>query len=215
MSFAAKIDATARNVRGDIRFGSRSLRKTPAFTIVAVVALALGIGATTAILSVVNGVLLRPLPYADSDRLIVLLHNGNNPTSPANVIDWKNQTRSFTDVAAAEYWSANLTSGDPPENVLGLRVSAGIFPMLGVAPLFGRTFTAQEDVTGTEHVAVISYGFWQRRFGADRSIVGRTVSLDVETICLHGDTPGAAMRALAVRRALEQAGIDVRSIGGP
>ena len=189
MSFLAKIDAAVRNARGDIRFGSRSLRKTPGFTVVAIVALALGIGATTAILSVVNGVLLRPLPYADSDRLVVLLHDGRNPTSPANVIDWKNETHSFTDVAAAEYWSANLTSGDSPENVLGLRVSAGIFPMLGVTPLFGRVFSAEEDLTGSEHVAVISYGLWQRRFGADRSIVGHTVSLDGEPFTVLGVMP--------------------------
>ena len=189
MSFVAKIDTALQNGRGDIRFGLRSLRKTPAFTIVAVVALALGIGATTAILSVVNGVLVRPLPYADSDRLVVLLHDGKNPTSPANVIDWKSQTHSFTDVAAAEYWSANLTSGDSPENVLGLRVSAGIFPMLGVPPLFGRAFTGEEDVTGTEHVAVISYGLWQRRFGGDRSVVGRTMSLDGEPFTILGVMP--------------------------
>jgi putative ABC transport system permease protein len=189
MSFLASIDAAARNLRGDIRFGSRALRKTPAFTVVAVIALALGIGATTAILSVVNGVLLRPLPYADGDRLVVLLHAGRNPVSPANVIDWKAQTHSFTDIAAAEYWSANLTSGDQPENVLGLRVSSGIFPMLGVAPMLGRTFTAQEDVSGTEHVAVFSHGLWRRRFGGDRSIVGRTVSLDGEPFTVLGVMP--------------------------
>ena len=189
MSFLTKIDAAVRNARGDIRFGSRSLRKTPAFTVVAIIALALGIGATTAILSVVNGVLLRPLPYADSDRLVVLLHDGKNPTSPANVVDWKNQTHSFTDIAAADYWSTNLTSGDQPETVLGLRVSSGIFPMLGVPALYGRTFTANEDRTGTEHVAVISYGLWQRRFGADRSIVGHTVSLDGEPFTILGVMP--------------------------
>jgi len=189
MSLSAQIDAAFRNLRGDLRFGSRSLRKTPVFTVVAVVALALGIGATTAILSVVNGVLLRPLPYADSDRLVVMLHNGNNPVSPANVIDWKSQTRSFTDLAAAEYWSANLTSGDRPENVRGLRVSAGIFPMLGVPAYMGRAFTTDEDVTGTEHVAVISYGLWQRRFGGDRSVIGRTMSLDGEPFTILGVMP--------------------------
>ena len=93
------------DVRRDLRFGIRSLLKTPAFTIAATLALALGIGATTAILSVVNGVLLRPLPYADSDRLVVLLHNGQNPVAPANFVDWRAQTRSFTDIAAAEYWT--------------------------------------------------------------------------------------------------------------
>src|SRR5215212_7496136 len=96
-------------LRRDVRYGARSLLKTPAFTIAATVALAPGIGATTAILSVVNGVLLRPLPYADSDRLVVILHNDKNPVAPGNVIDWRQQTRSFTDIAAAEYWSANLT----------------------------------------------------------------------------------------------------------
>src|SRR5690348_17420830 len=189
MSLFANIDAAAGTLRGDIRFGSRSLRKTPVFTIVAVAALALGIGATTAILSVVNGVLLRPLPYADSDRLVVILHDGKNPVAPENVIDWKSQTHSFTDIAAAEYWSANLTSGDQPESVLGLRVSAGLFQMLGVRPLLGRAFTAQEDVTGSEHVAVISYGLWQRRFGGDRSILGRTMSLDGEPFVILGVMP--------------------------
>jgi len=191
MSFFSQIDAAIRNVRADLRFGSRSLRKTPVFTVVAVIALALGIGATTAILSVVNAVLLRPLPYANSDRLVVILHNGNNPVAPANVIDWKKQTHSFTDVAAAEYWGANLTSGEQPENVRGLRVSAGIFPMLGVAPFIGRAFTTDEDVNGNEHVAVISYGLWQRRFGGDRSIVGRTMSLDGEPFTILGVMPAA------------------------
>lgn len=189
MSFFGQIDAAARNIRGDLRFGSRSLRKTPVFTTVAIIALALGIGATTAILSVVNGVLLRPLPYADSDRLVVMLQNGNNPVAPASVIAWRQQMRSFTDIAAAEYWSANLTSGEQPENLRGLRVSSDVFPLLGVAPLYGRAFTAEEDVTGNEHVAVISYGLWQRRFGGDRSIVGRTISLDGEPTTVLGIMP--------------------------
>src|SRR4051794_31559995 len=109
--------ATIDVIRRDIRYGARSLLKTPAFTVAATLALALGIGATTAILSVVNGVLLRPLPYADSDRLVVILHNDRNPVAPANVIDWRQQTHSFTDIAAAEYWSANLTGADQPEHV--------------------------------------------------------------------------------------------------
>ena len=126
--------------------------KSPAFTVAATLALALGIGATTAMLSVVNGVLLRPLPYADSDRLVVILHQGRNPVAPANFLDWRAQTRSFTDVAAAEYWTPNLTGTDHPEQVNGLRLTAGMLPMLGVRPLLGRIFTEAEDTPGNEHV---------------------------------------------------------------
>jgi putative ABC transport system permease protein len=176
-------------LRRDIRYGARSLLKTPAFTVAATIALALGIGATTAILSVVNGVLLRPLPYADSDRLVVILHNDRNPVAPGNVIDWREQTHSFTDIAAAESWSANLSGSDQPEHVLGLRLSAGMFPMLGVQPLFGRVFTAQEDVPGNDGVAVISYGLWQRRFGGDRDIVGRQVLFDGNPRTIVGVMP--------------------------
>src|SRR5881394_1421384 len=103
----------------DLRHAARSLRNTPAFTIAAALALALGIGATTAILSVVNGVLLQPLPYADADRLVVALHDGRNPVAPANFVDWRAQTRSFSDMAAAEYWSPSLTGGDNPEEIDG------------------------------------------------------------------------------------------------
>lgn len=186
-----RMAAAARNtdLRRDVQFGLRSLLKTPAFTVAATVALALGIGATTAILSVVNGVLLRPLPYADSDRLVVLLHNGRNPVSPANYLDWRAQTRSFTDVAAAEYWSVNLAATDEPERVAGLRLSAGMLPMLGVRPILGRLFTAQEEVVGNEHVAVIGYGLWQRRFAGDRGVVGRRVSFDGEPFTIIGVMP--------------------------
>jgi predicted permease len=177
------------DVRRDLRFGVRSLLKTPAFTIAATLALALGIGATTAILSVVNGVLLRPLPYADSDRLVVLLHDGRNPVSPANYLDWRAQTRSFTDVAAAEYWSANLAGTDEPERVAGLRLTAGMLPMLGVRPLLGRVFTAQEEVAGNERVAVLSYGLWQRRFAADRGVIGRRVLFDGDPFVIIGVMP--------------------------
>src|SRR5436190_17870270 len=109
--------------RRDVQFATRSLLKTPAFTIAATLALALGIGATTAILSVVNGVLLRPLPYADSDRLVLLAHNDRNPVAPANFLDWRAQTRTFIDVAAAEAWSVTLVGADQPERVSALHLS--------------------------------------------------------------------------------------------
>ena len=173
----------------DLRYGARSLLHTPAFTVAAVLALALGIGATTAILSVVNGVLLRPLPYADSDRLVVLLHNDRNPVSPANMLDWRAQTRSFTDLAAAEYWTPNLTGTDNPEQINGLHLSAGMLPMLGVAPLLGRFFSADEDRPGHEQVAVIGYGLWQRRFAGDRAVLGRQISLDGNVFTIIGVMP--------------------------
>jgi predicted permease len=173
----------------DVRYAMRALLRTPAFTIAATLALALGIGATTAILSVVNGVLLRPLPYADSDRLVVVMHKDRNPVSPANMIDWRAQTRSFTDLAAAEYWTPNLTATDNPEQVNGLRLTSGMLPMLGVSPLLGRVFSPDEDVPGREHVAVIGYGLWQRRFAGDAHIIGHTLSLDGDQFTVIGVMP--------------------------
>jgi putative ABC transport system permease protein len=162
----------------DVRFAFRSLRKTPSFTLAAVAALGLGIGANTAILSVVNAVLLRPLPYADADRLAVILHDGRNPVAPANFLDWRKQTRSFTDMAAAEFWTPNLTGGSNPEHLSGLHVTSGLFQLLGVPPLLGRTFGPSDDVEGNDRVIVLGHGLWQRRFGGDPSIVGRQIPLD-------------------------------------
>jgi predicted permease len=177
------------DLRRDVQFAIRSLLKTPAFTIAATLALALGIGATTSILSVVNGVLLRPLPYVDSDRLVLLAHNDRNPVAPANFLDWRRQTRSFTDVAAAEAWSVNLAGTDQPERVSALRLSAGMLPLLGMHPLLGRVFTMQEEIAGSERVAVISYGLWQRRFAADRAVIGRSVLFDGQPFTIIGVMP--------------------------
>ena len=175
----------------DVRLAARSLMKTPAFTVAASLALALGIGATTAILSVVNGVLLRPLPYADSDRLMVILHEGRNPVAPANFRDWRARTRSFSAMGAAEYWTPNLSGGDQPEHVNGLHISAEIFPMLGVRPLLGRVFTAAEDAPESQRVAVLGYGLWQRRFAGDPGVIGRTVALDGERVTVIGVMPAS------------------------
>jgi putative ABC transport system permease protein len=175
----------------DLRFAARGLRKAPAFTISAVLALALGIGATTAILSVVNGVLLQPLPYADADRLVVALHDGRNPVAPANFTDWRAQTRSFTDMAAAEYWTPYLTSGDDPEEISGLRITTGMLPMLGVSPILGRMFDREEGVDGSNRVVILSYGLWQRRFAGDRAVLGKTISLNAEPYTVVGVMPKA------------------------
>jgi putative ABC transport system permease protein len=190
MSLASETSAIGGiDLRRDVQFGTRSLLKTPAFTVAATLALALGIGATTAILSVVNGVLLRPLPYANSDQLVVLRHDDRNPVAPANFLDWRKQNRSFTDLAAAEFWSVNIAATDGPEHVWALRLSAGMLPMLGIRPLLGRVFTADEEIAGSEHVAVISYGLWQRRFAGDRGVIGRQVPFDGEPFTIIGVMP--------------------------
>jgi putative ABC transport system permease protein len=173
----------------DARLAARGLRRTPLFTIAAALALALGLGATTAMLSVVNAVLLRPLPYADADRLVVALHEGRNPVAPANFADWRNETRSFSDMAAAEYWTPSLTGGDNPEEIDGLRITSRMLPMLGVSPIVGRFFTADEELPGNEHVAIISYGLWQRQFGGEPGIVGQSIPLDGNRYTVVGVMP--------------------------
>src|SRR6266849_10201938 len=134
----------------NLRYAIRTLRKSPGFTVVAVVTLALGIGANTAIFSVVNAVLLRPLPYKDDGRLVVILNKGRNPVAPANFIDWRSQSRGFTQMGAAEYWTPNLTGTDNPEKLWALHVTPDIFPMLGVQPLLGRVFLPEEQEPGKE-----------------------------------------------------------------
>ena len=185
----ARTGAIVQSILRDVRFAARSLRKTPGFTIAAVAALALGIGATTSILSVVRSVLVRPLAYADADRLVVILHDGRNPDSPANFADWRVQTRSFSDMAAAEYWSPDLTSGPDPTQVLGLRVTTRTFPMLGVAPALGRVFNTAEEEPGNEHVVVLGYGLWQRMFGGRRDVLGAPISLDGSIYTVIGVMP--------------------------
>ena len=173
----------------DFRFAARTLAKTPAFTVAAVLALALGIGATTSILSVVRSVLLRPLAYADADRLVVLLHDGRNPVSPRNFADWRGQTRSFADMAAAEYWSPDLTGGADPTQVTALHITSRMLPMLGVAPALGRMFSSAEDQPGNEHVVILGYGFWQREFAGRSDVLGARLSLDGTIYTVVGVMP--------------------------
>ena len=182
----ASLDLLAR----DVRHGWRSLRRSPGFTTAAVLALALGIGATSAIMSVVNSVLLRPLSYADPGRLVVLSHGGG-PVAPANFADWRAQSRAFSEVAAAEYWTPTLSGSDAPESIPALHLTSGMLPMLGVKPLLGRFFTSDEDRPGRSSVAVIGYGLWQRRFAGDRNVVGRRVSLDGAEYTIIGVMPRA------------------------
>lgn len=173
----------------DLRYALRQLRKSPVFTVVAVLAIAIGIGANTAIFSVVNAVLLLPLPYDDPDRLVTILHEYDHPVAPGNVLDWRAQNRVFEDIGVAESWTANLSSTGQAESVNALRVSTNLFPMLGVQPLLGRFFLSDEEKTGDEHKVILSYGLWQRRFGGDRAIVGRSITLQGEPYTVVGVMP--------------------------
>jgi putative ABC transport system permease protein len=173
----------------DVRYGVRGLLRTPGFTTVAVVTLALGIGANTAVFSVVNAVLLRPLAYQDPDRLVTLLHDGNGPVAVANYIDWRDQSSSFDAMAAAEYWGVNLTGGDQPEHTVGLQVTQNLLPMLGIQPLLGRLFDEGVDRKGAQHEVILSHRLWQRRFSQDTGILGRPVLLNGEAYTVVGVMP--------------------------
>jgi putative ABC transport system permease protein len=170
----------------DIRYGVRGLLKRPGFTAIALITLALGIGANTAIFSVVNAVLLRPLPFQDPERLVIVWEDATfagfprNTPAPANYVDWKNQNQSFTDMAASHETSFNLTGDGEPERVSAYSVSANFFPLLGVQPLLGRSFLTEEDRPGANKVAVLSYSLWQSRYGGDRNILNRDILLNGE-----------------------------------
>jgi predicted permease len=173
----------------DLPYALRQLRKSPVFTVVAVLAIALGIGANTAIFSVVNAVLLRPLPYRDSDRLVTILHDYDHPVAPANYLDWRAQNHVFEDVGAAESWTANLSGTGQAESVTALRISTNLFPILGVQPLLGRWFVSGEEQAGKEHEVILSYGLWQRRFGGNPDIVGQPITLQGEPYAVVGVMP--------------------------
>ncbi|HEX8899426.1 MAG TPA: ABC transporter permease, partial [Chthoniobacterales bacterium] len=178
----------------DIRYGLRMLARSPAFTVIAVVALALGIGANSAIFSVVNAVLLRPLPYKNPDALVMVWEEAThlgfpiNTPSPANFIDWQNQNTVFESTAAMAQSNFNLTGAGEPERFDGRRVSANLFTLLGVKPHLGRGFLPEEDKPGTR-VAILSYGMWQRRFGGDAAIVGRQINLNSQSYTVVGVMP--------------------------
>ena len=173
----------------DLRYGARALRKSPGFTAIAVLTLALGIGASTAIFSVVNAILLHPLAYKDADRLATILNDGNGPISVANYIDWREQSHSFEAMGAAEYWSPNLTGVDQPENIRGHKITYDLFPLLGAQPLLGRLFTAADDRAGSEHEVILSYRLWQRRFSADPNVFGKVIRLNGEAYSVVGVMP--------------------------
>jgi putative ABC transport system permease protein len=178
----------------DLRYGVRLLRHAPGFTVVAVGALALGLGANTAIFSTVDAVLLRPLPYTDPDRLVMVWEDASsssfprNTPAPGNYVDWKRRNHVFADMAATKGASANLTADGPPEQVLGRAVTPNFFDVLGVQPMAGRMFTGEEDRTGAQ-LAVISYALWQRRYAGDTTAIDREILINNQKYTIIGIMP--------------------------
>jgi putative ABC transport system permease protein len=180
----------------DLRFGARMLLKKPGFTLIAVLTLALGVGANTAIFSVVNAVLLRSLPYQKADELAFIYSTntrdeGEGAISPVTYLNLRNHNSVFTEMAAVDVrvWAANLTGDGEPERLQGYKVSANLFHMLGVAPAQGRTFLAEEDRPGSNRVVVLSHALWQRRFGGDAELIGREINLNGGAYAVIGVMP--------------------------
>ena len=181
------------NLLRDLRYSLRTLRKMPGFTVVALLVLALGIGANTAIFSVVNAVLLRPLPYPGADRLALIwetdLKDGikrEGPSGP-NFLDWKEQSQSFEEMALLEVGTGTITGEGEPEQVTGLRVTTNFLSMLGARTILGRGFTAAEGAGKARYpVAVLTNGFWKRHFGADPHIIGRAITMNSEPYTVIG-----------------------------
>ena len=180
------------NLLSDIRYAFRVLLKSPGFTLIAVLTLALGIGANTAIFSVVNAVLLRPLPFRDPSRLVLVVEKSKYPTitvSYENYLDWRDQSHSFESMEAIFGANMTLTGKGEPERLVARRVTSGFFPLLGVSTRIGRNFTAGEDRAGGTPVAILSYGLWQRRFAGSESVLGQAVTLDAQPYTVIGVLP--------------------------
>ncbi len=168
----------------DFRYAARTLRKSPGFTAIAILTLALGIGANSAIFSVVDAILLRPLPYPEPDRLVRIwesslrLDTPRNVVNPFNFLDWRDRSQSFESMAAISDATTNLSSHGQPVAVPGMQVSTDFFSILRVAPFLGRTFTPADGVPGQDHSIILSYDLWHRQFGDDRSIIGQKIDVD-------------------------------------
>jgi predicted permease len=181
----------------DSRYAFRALRRSPGYTAVAIITLALGIGANTAIFSVVHNVLLRPLPYANPDQLITISSfipqmQARFPSLPIRAVDFlelRRSSKALAELAAIADTEFNLTGAGEPERLFGARVSSNFFSMVGVEPVLGRAFAADEDVPGRDQVAILSHGLWTRRFGGDPTIVGRAISLNGQPFTVVGVMP--------------------------
>src|SRR5882724_372478 len=164
-------------ILADLHYAVRILRKTPVFTLAAIGTLALGVGANTAIFSVINAVLLQPLPYPRPETLITVWETDvRHPDQPEivsapNFLDWQRQNDVFERMAAYEFQTYNLAGQSEPEQVPGMRVTGSLFPLLGIQPYMGRTFLPEEDQLGRNRVVVLSHGLWSRRYGADPNLL--------------------------------------------
>jgi predicted permease len=192
----------------DLRYAVRALRKNAGFSAIAILALAIGIGANTAIFSVVNGVLLRPLAYPDSARLVNIYETSADfsHTSVAypNYLDWRRESHSFSGMGAYRSNDFNLTGSGRPEQVSGEYVTASLFPVLGVTPLLGRAFRPEEDRPETGCTVMLSHGFWQGRFGAERSVLGKTLTLNAMSCVVIGVLPASWSATAQVYLPIEQ-----------
>ena len=183
------------NLLQDLRFGTRMLLKHPGFTAIAVLSLAIGIGANSAIFSVVNALMLRPLPYANADRLTILwsrspgLNIDQDWFSPGQYLDVKSENTVFDQTAVSIGGSYNLTGQGGPEHVDAARVSSSFFPLIGTGPILGRVFQPEDDLPGRGMTAVLSHGFWQRRFGSDPGVIGKSLNLSGNNVEIIGVLP--------------------------
>src|SRR5215475_5262318 len=173
-----------RSLFQDVRYGWRMLLKKPGYTIAATLALALGIGANSAMFSIINAILLKPLPFDDLDRIVAVWEKvpsqgvEHNEATVANYLDWRAQSNSFENLAIYAYWSANLGSIEPPERVRGYHVSPNLLDTVGIKVALGRNFSPDEDQPGNYRVVILTHGLWQRRFGGDTNVLGRTVNVN-------------------------------------
>lgn len=204
-----KVNEECREARGvylletllqDLRYAARTLRKNPGFTAVIVLTLALGIGASTAVFSIVNSVLLKPLPYPASERIVfpwrlaprgMQLGYNEIPWGRSEFLLLSKESKAFQFLGAFKSDSFNLTGAGEPVRLNGVRASAGFFPALGVEPILGRPFTTEEDTTGQEHVVILSYSLWQEQLGGDPQIIGRSVELNASTYTVVGVMPAS------------------------
>ncbi|MBV9155072.1 MAG: ABC transporter permease [Acidobacteriaceae bacterium] len=198
---AVRAGRFVEDIAGDIRYNLRQLRRNPGFTAVAVLTLAIGIGATTAIFSVVNGVLLQPLPYSHPGRLVEVgldlpgINQFNWPLSPLEYFTFREQSRTFQDIGlyytgfGGNLYSANVTGVGRPEHVPALGVTDGVLPILEVTPLLGRSFTRADDEPGSSDVMMITYGYWRSKFGGDRSVIGKAIDVDGKPSTIIGVLP--------------------------
>ena len=183
------------SLRSDIRYALRNLLRRPAFTLIAVVTLALGIGANAAMFSAFNALILKPLPFPDLDRVVTIWDKmpsrgvQRNEVTFANYLDWQAQNQSFEHLALYRWWSANITGINPPERIQGFLVTANYLDALGMKPIMGRNFLAEENQPGKDSVAIITHSLWQRRFGGDPNIINKTITVNSVVRTIVGVMP--------------------------